>query len=162
MTTVGLQRSKRRKSEKNKCYSTIKNIGFTLYCAFTTIKNAVRGQIATISASRNIQNVQQAHSNVDWTRNICQPMALITSMIGKYTLIYGEMKRQPDKLQFITAMQKEICDHKNCKHWKLVHRSKTKGAKTIMEIWSLKRKRDNIIKKVTKYKSRICAHGRMQ
>ena len=29
MTTVGLQRSKRRKSEKNKCYSTIKYIGFT-------------------------------------------------------------------------------------------------------------------------------------
>ena len=31
MTTVGLRRSKRRKSEKNKCYSTIKNIGFTAY-----------------------------------------------------------------------------------------------------------------------------------
>ena len=29
MITVGLRRSTRRKSEKNKCYLTIKNIGFT-------------------------------------------------------------------------------------------------------------------------------------
>ena len=29
MTTVGLRRSKRRKSEKKKCYSKIKYIGFT-------------------------------------------------------------------------------------------------------------------------------------
>ena len=31
MKTVGLRISKRRKSEKNKCYSTIKYIGFTAY-----------------------------------------------------------------------------------------------------------------------------------
>ena len=93
-----------RKSEKKKCYSTIKYIGFTAYCTLTTIKNAVRGQIATILVSEDIQNVQRAHSNVDWTRNIYQPMALITAIIGKDTLTYGEMKRQPDKPQFIMAM----------------------------------------------------------
>ena len=43
------------------------------------------------------------------------------------------MKRQPDKPQFIMAMQKEISDHKKHKHWELVHRSETKGAKTIMK-----------------------------
>ena len=123
---------------------------------------AVRGQIATISASRYLQNVQQAHPNVDWTRNICQPMALITSMIIKDTLTYGEMKQQPDKPNFITAMQKEISDHKQPKHWKLVHRSEIKGAKTIMAIWSFRRKRDNIMGKVKTYKARICAHGVMQ
>ena len=116
MTTVGLRISKRRKSEKKKCYSTIKYIGFTAYCAFASMTTAVRGQIATISASRDLQNVQRAHSNVDWTRNICQPMALITAMISKYTLTYGEMKQQPDKPQFITAMQKEITDHEQRKH----------------------------------------------
>ena len=89
MTAVGLQRSKRRKSEKNKCYSTIKNIGFTAYCAFATMTNSVRGQIAKILASRDLQNFQRAHSNVDWTINICQLMALITVMTGKYTLAYG-------------------------------------------------------------------------
>ena len=99
---------------------TIKYIGFTSYYTFASMKTAARGQIATISASRDLQNVQQAHSNVDWTRNICHPMALITEMISKDTLTYGEMKRKPDKPQFITAMQKEISDHKQRKHWKLV------------------------------------------
>ena len=126
MTTVGLRRSKRRKAEKKKCYSTITNIGFTLYCAFATITSAVRGKIATISESRYLQNIQRAHSNVDWTRNICQQMALIIAMIGKDTLTYGEMKQQPDKPKFITAMQKEISDHKKRKHWKLFQRSETK------------------------------------
>ena len=76
--------------------------------------------------------------------------------------MYGEMKRQPEKPQFITVMQNEISDHEQRKHWKLVHRSETKGAKMIMAIWSFRRKRDNITGKVTKYKSRICAHGEMQ
>ena len=61
MTTVGLRRSKRRKSEKKKCYSTIKNIGFTAYCAFDTMKTSVRGQTEKISGLREIHNVQQAH-----------------------------------------------------------------------------------------------------
>ena len=74
MTNVRLRRSKRGKSEKNKCYSRIKYIGFTAYCAFASMTTAVRGQIATISVSRDPQNVQRAHSNVDWTRNICQQM----------------------------------------------------------------------------------------
>ena len=104
MTTVGLRRSKHRKSGKKNCYLTIKNIGFTAYCAFSTMTTVVRRQIATISVYREIHNVQRAHSNVDWTRNICQPMALITEMIGKDTLTYEEMKQQPEKPQFITEM----------------------------------------------------------
>ena len=127
MTTKGLRRSKRRKSEENKCYLTIKNIGFTAYYAFATMITVVRGQIATISTSKEINNYQQAHSNVDWTKNIYQPKVLITAIIGKDTLTYGEMKRQPDKPQFIAAMQKEISNHEKRKHWKLVHRSEKRG-----------------------------------
>ena len=122
MTTVGLRRSKRCKSEKKICYSTIKYIGFTAYCTFASMTTYVRGQISTISASRDLQNVQRAHLNFDWTRNICQPIALITEMIRVDTLTYGEMKRQPEKPHFITAMQKEISDHEQRKHWKLFHR----------------------------------------
>ena len=59
-------------------------------------------------------------------------------------------------------MQKEISGHKNRKHWKLFHRLETKGAKTVMAIWSFRKKRDNIIGKMVKYKSRICAHSGMQ
>ena len=104
MTTVRLQRSKRTKSEKNKFYLTIKNIGFTEYCAFATMTTVIRRQIATISTLREIHNVQRAHSNIGWNRNIYQPMALITAITGKDKLTYGKMKQQPYKPQFITAM----------------------------------------------------------
>ena len=133
MTTVGLRRSNHLKSEKKKCYSTIKNIGFIEYCAFATMTTAVRRQIETMSASRYYQNLQRAHSNFYWTRNVCQPMARITAMIVKYTWTYWYMKQQPDKPQFITEMQKEISDHKKSKHWKLFHRSETKGAKRLWQ-----------------------------
>ena len=83
-------------------------------------------------------------------------------MIVKDTLTYGDMKRQPDKPKFITAMQKDISDHENRKHWKFVHRSETKGAKKrLRKFGPSGEKRDNIIGKVTKYKVRICAHDGM-
>ena len=81
-----------------------KNIGFTAYCAFAKMTTVVREQIATISVSGEIQNVERAHSNLDWKINICQTMALITATISKDTLTYVEMKRQPDKPKCITAM----------------------------------------------------------
>ena len=59
-------------------------------------------------------------------------------MIGKDTLTYGEMKRQPDKPRFITEMQNEISEHKQRKHWKLVHRSETKGPLVDRYFWSSK------------------------
>ena len=90
--------------------------------------------ISTITALRDIQNVQRAHSNVDWTRNTCQPMALITEIIGKDKFKNGEVKRQPEKPQFIMAMQKEIYEHKKHKHWKLVHRFDTKGEKLLWQL----------------------------
>ena len=89
-------------------------------------------------------------------------MDLIKAMISRDTLTYREMKQQPYKQHFITSIQKEITDHEQRKHWKLVHRSEIKGSKTIMAIWSFRQKRDNIMGKVKKYKARICAHGVMQ
>ena len=52
-------------------------------------------------------------------------MDLITAMIGKDTLTYREMKQQPDKPKFITAVKKEISEHEQRKYWKLVHGSET-------------------------------------
>ena len=64
-----------------------------------------------LGVERYPKYIQQAHSNVNWTGNICKPMDLITAIIGKETLTYREMKKKQDKPQFITEMQKEISDH---------------------------------------------------
>jgi len=70
--------------------------------------------------------------------------------------------KQDDRLDFVTAMQKEIADHENRNHWTVVERKTlpTK-AKPIKAIWSFKRKRkpDG---ELLKHKARICAYGGMQ
>ena len=69
------------------------------------------------------------------------------------------MLQQDDRQQFVEAMQKEINDRLKCKHWEVILRSEVpKNVKTIMSIWSFKRKRftDGSL---NKHKARLCAHG---
>ena len=75
---------------------------------------------------------------------------------------FKEMLRQDDRDQFVEAMQKEIDDHTKRKHWEIILRSEMpKDTKTIMAIWSFKRKRfpDGTL---NKHKARLCAYGGQQ
>lgn len=70
--------------------------------------------------------------------------------------------QQPDRGKFMDAMEKEVDDHVERKHWSMILRSQMpKDMKTILAIWSFKRKRlpDGTI---TKWKARLCCHGGMQ
>jgi hypothetical protein len=72
------------------------------------------------------------------------------------------MLKQEDRLDFVNAMEKEIDDHVRRDHWEIILRSMMpKDMKTIMSIWSFKRKRlpDGTL---NKHKARLCAHGGMQ
>ena len=59
-------------------------------------------------------------------------------------------------------MIKEVNDHEKRKHWTLLERGDMpSGTKTIMSIWSFKRKRfPNGT--LNKHKARICVHGGQQ
>ena len=77
-------------------------------------------------------------------------------------MIHTRLRKQDDRTEFIKAMKVEIEDYEQRDHWNLFDRSKIpKGHKSILAIWSFKRKRlpDGTI---TKYKAKICAHGEMQ
>ena len=70
--------------------------------------------------------------------------------------------QEPDADKFLEAMIKEIEDHVQCKHWKLVtdkqmHATGHTG-RPIMGVWLMKRKR-NPVGEIVKYKARFCAHG---
>ena len=72
------------------------------------------------------------------------------------------MLKQDDRDDFINAMQVEVDAHQSREHWEIIERSKMpKDMKTIMAIWSFKRKRmpDGTL---NKHKARLCAHGGMQ
>lgn len=72
------------------------------------------------------------------------------------------MLKQPDVAKFIEAMVKEIEGHVGREHWVIIPRAEMpSGMKTILAVWSFKRKRlpDGTI---TKWKARLCCHGGMQ
>ena len=72
------------------------------------------------------------------------------------------MLQKEDKNEFITAMMKEVQDHESWGHWTMIPwADMPDGAKTILAIWSFKRKvfPDG---RVLKYKGRLYSHGGMQ
>jgi len=79
---------------------------------------------------------------------------------GVYTL--KDVFKQDDRADFVAAMINEVEDHESREHWTMIPRSNMPaGAKSILSIWSFKRKRfpDG---RVMKHKARLCAHGGMQ
>ena len=75
------------------------------------------------------------------------------------TMTLSEALQQPNRHKFIKAMEKELCYHINCKHWKVVQlKSIPIGKHAIPMVWSMKRKR-NPLGDIVKWKARLCAGG---
>ena len=69
---------------------------------------------------------------------------------------------QPDCDKFIGAMEKELKQHSELKHWCIIHKSQvTRNAKPIPMVWTLHRKRDPA-GRILKWKARLCAGGHRQ
>lgn len=71
---------------------------------------------------------------------------------------------EPDKKQFVEAMEKEVRDQSENGNFSAIHRSKLpKGATVLPAVWQMKRKRDIRTRKVKKWKARLNIDGsRMQ
>jgi histone deacetylase 1/2 len=79
------------------------------------------------------------------------------------TMYLHEAMKQPDRNKFLEAMQKEINDHTENGHWRIVHRSEIpKGMPILPAVWSMKRKRRISTREVYKWKARLTAHGGKQ
>jgi hypothetical protein len=75
------------------------------------------------------------------------------------TMTMQEALAQPDREQFIKAMSKELQDHVNRCHWKIVPLKSVPTHKVpIPMVWSMKRKR-NPVGDIIKWKARLCAGG---
>ena len=72
------------------------------------------------------------------------------------------MLKQKDVGSFFETMTKEVQAHESRDHWTPVLRSDLpSNTKTILLIWSFKRKRF-LDGKLLKHKARLCTHGGMQ
>ena len=70
--------------------------------------------------------------------------------------------QQPDRDKFINAMARELEQHTELKHWKIIHKSQLpKNAKPIAMVWTLRCKRDSIAE-ILKWKACLCARGHCQ
>jgi hypothetical protein len=75
------------------------------------------------------------------------------------TMHLEEALQQPDREQFIQAMHKELKDHVDRKHWKVIPmKAVPKDKIPTPTVWSMKRKR-NPIGIIIKWKARLCAGG---
>ena len=78
---------------------------------------------------------------------------------GPDTLTFAEAMKAEDREEFIKAMHKELGDHIEMKHWKVVPiGSIPKGKRALPMVWAMKRKR-NPLGEIIKVKARLCAGG---
>ena len=60
-------------------------------------------------------------------------------------------------------MDKELADHEQRQHWKVVRRSQVpSGTKIVNMVWSMKRKRRIDTREIYKWKARLNVHGGQQ
>jgi hypothetical protein len=65
--------------------------------------------------------------------------------------------KEPDRKEFIKAMQKEVSDQSNNKNFSIIHRSKgvPEGATILPTVGQMKRKRDIKTREIKKWKARL-------
>ena len=136
---------------------------FSMFCLFTVAALATSATLVpSTMAQKVVLHAEKLTSNFYGTLNSFHHAALMTASGDNDTYTFKNMLQEDDKNEFISAMMKEIKDHEDRNHWNVMLRDDLpKGAKTILAIWSFKRKRfpDG---RIQKYKARMCAHGGMQ
>ena len=97
-----------------------------------------------------------------YNNTINQINEFILSTIHNEAYHFNDMLKQPDRIEFVKAIKKEIDVYQRRNHWELCKKSDVlKGTKTIISIWVFKRKRLPS-GELLKYKARLCAHSRQQ
>jgi hypothetical protein len=76
------------------------------------------------------------------------------------TMYYHQAMKEPDKEQFLAAIDKECEAHFKEGNYKLVKRSKLpEGATLLSSVWQMKRKRKPSTGEISKYKARMNVDG---
>jgi hypothetical protein len=91
------------------------------------------------------------------------PMLAFAASADPDTMYYHEAMREPDRGEFIKAMQKEVKSHTENEVWELVPRSSVPpGTKILPAVWAMKRKRRIATREVYKWKARLNIDGSKQ
>jgi len=172
LSTAGLRRSPRIAAQQTatahtswftvntimKCFCVL---GLTLASCWSPEPSNLHDRVQNLIFA-TVNSFHSAHMNFDNTLNMLHPMAFMAEADNNDTYTFRQMLKQPDVAEFVKAMMKEADDHESRNHWEVIPRwQKPPDVKTILAIWSFKRKRfpDG---RINKWKARLCAHGGMQ
>jgi Reverse transcriptase (RNA-dependent DNA polymerase) len=76
---------------------------------------------------------------------------------------WHEAMKEPDKDQFLKAMQQEVESHCQNDVWEMIHRKEVpEGIKVLPSVWAMKRKRRFATREVYKWKARLNIDGSKQ
>ena len=156
----GLRRSTRHRTA-TKFFGCLTYLCFNL-CAGDYLENKIGGSTGASFAQQILARDELIERNLDGSRNFMNPISqCFASLADNEIYDFKGAMEQPDSADFVQAMLKEIADHEDKKHWVYRKRAKLRHVRTIMAIWSFKRKRapDG---KLLKLKARLCAHGGQQ
>ena len=139
---------------------------FGLFALICTVDNYLMPKhqaLLTLSFSDSlVRRFEEANKHCNGTLDEFHFVSLLTDTSLNNVFTYRQALKQDDWCDFVTAIEKEILDHKGHSHWDLIQCSKIPaGTKVIKAIWSFKRKGfpDGCL---NKHKARLCAHGGMQ
>ena len=90
------------------------------------------------------------------------PMAFHAEMMGDIMHLHQALK-QPDALQFIKAVIREINGHIKNDHWRIIPRQDVpEGHKVTPSVWAMRRKRNLVTNEIKSHKARLNLHGGKQ
>ena len=88
------------------------------------------------------------------------PIIIYKATADPDTMYMHQAMKQPDRAEFIKAMEKEVKDQMNNGNFSIVLASSVpKGTTVFPAVWQMKRKRDIKTRKVKKYKARLNVDG---
>jgi hypothetical protein len=101
-------------------------------------------------------------SHLDLQDCMRHPIAFFTKMMGDNMYLHQAL-RQPDAREFVGAVIKEVNGLIDNNHWKLVPCTEVlDGTEVVPSVWTMQRKQDLMMGRVTKHKARLNLHGGKQ
>ncbi len=136
---------------------------FSLLCAYgmTTTALVHYAEQKPSLLTTTVNSFHRVNTLYDGTVNCFSTLAQSSEALNE-TFTYKQALQQPNYHEFVKAMVNEVDDHEKRDHWTCMRRSDMPAnTKTIMSIWSFKRKwfPDGTL---NKHKACLCAHGGMQ
>ena len=105
-------------------------------------------------AFQSVFDDYKGHEEYLIQKELSHPLAFAANKADSDTIYMHQAMRQPDRKQFVKAMQDEINAHTKNRHWEVIeHLQVLEGAKILPSVWAMKRKRRISTGEVYKWKA---------